>query len=97
MTKYIKEGDKYRFELFADYKGVAIKDKWVAVGLSLDAAMGNDAVVACFVDPNGEVQVNNFWNIDNPKFTLPVEVLMYSLEGGSWCFETTQSSLLQLT
>ena len=74
MTKYIKEGAKYRFELFADYRGVEIKDKWVAVGLSLDGAMGNDAVVACFVGPDGDFQVNNFWNIDNPKFTLPVEV-----------------------
>ncbi len=74
VTYFGKEGDKYRFEAMADFKDADATDKWVAVGLSLDDSMGDDAVVACFVDADGNAHVDNFWNIDNPKFTLPVAV-----------------------
>ena len=74
VTYFGKEGDKYRFEAMADYKDAAVTDKYVAVGLSLDDSMGDDAVVACFADTDGNAHVDNFWNIDNPKYTLPVAV-----------------------
>ena len=52
VTWYGKEGDKYRFDVTADYKGDDVTGKWLGLGLSLDGGrgMGNDAVVACFVD-----------------------------------------------
>ena len=71
---YAKEGDQFRFDLFADHSAEGLEQKYVAVGLSFDAAMGNDAVVACYFDNDGTAHVDNYWNVDSPKNSLKVAV-----------------------
>jgi hypothetical protein len=84
VTFFAKEEDKFRFELLADYYESDVDDKWVAVGLSSDAVMGGDAIVACFVGSGGQFHVDNFWNFDKPKFTLPVEVTFRPSRVARW-------------
>jgi hypothetical protein len=78
VVHWSKAGDKFKFDVEADYTADADAEfKWVGVGLSLDGgrAMGNDAAVACFVGSDGEVHVDNYWNVLDPAFfSFPVAV-----------------------
>ena len=74
MVHYAKEGDQFRFDLFADHSDEGVDRKYVAVGLSFDDDMGNDAVVACYFDNDGNAHIENYWNVDSPKDSLKVNV-----------------------
>ena len=44
-------------------------EHWIAIGFSLDDAMGSDAVVAC-----SQNKVANYWNTEDPRNSLPLDV-----------------------
>ena len=79
VVHYAKTGDKFKFDMEADYSNDGdVEGKYIAVGLSFDGhdGMGNDAVVACFVDSNGADHVDNYWNVAEPHLnSYPVEVI----------------------
>ena len=83
MAGYTKNGDKFLFEVQADYSREGdVEGKWVGIALGLDGGrgMGNDAAVACFIDADGNAHADNYWNVlDYPAsptgfFSLPVAV-----------------------
>ena len=71
--------DRFNFEVMYDkskYDG-----NYVGVGLSTDEAMGNDAVVMCKESSPGVMSVSNYWNIEDPKFSLPLVSICISEKG----------------
>ncbi|XP_054167581.1 putative ferric-chelate reductase 1 homolog [Oppia nitens] len=46
---------------------------YVAIGLSTDASMGDDAVTLCISGHNGKQLLKQGWNVDNPKHTELVD------------------------
>ena len=69
--------DCVKVELQAEYEGADDGSRYVAMGFSEDGsgfwpwekAMGNDAVIACY-----GTTVANYWNTNDPYYSLPLEV-----------------------
>jgi len=62
----------FNFQLLGN--APADSDSYVAVGLSLDNQMAQDSVIACGYK-DGTVESRSFYNVQDGKSNLPMEVI----------------------
>ena len=69
VVKFSQVDGGVSFEVEADVSSINGDENYVAVGLSTDDKMGDDAVVGCYGN-----SVVNYWNTADPFFAWPLKV-----------------------